>query len=59
MQALVILAITCGLPVLAFIAVSLASGVSTSFLAGGFIFVVVVGFVVAALFEIKRLTDQP
>jgi hypothetical protein len=59
MHFLVVLAIICGLSVLAFVAAAIASGVSTGFLSSGLIFVVVVGFLVAALFEIKRLVDQP
>ena len=54
-----ILAITLGLPVLAFVAAALAAGINMSLLANGLTFIVVVGFVVAAVFEIRRIADQP
>jgi hypothetical protein len=54
-----ILAITLGLPVLAFVAAALAAGINMSLLANGLTFIVVVGFVIAAVFEIRRIADEP
>jgi Na+/H+ antiporter NhaC len=56
---LVILALMIAFAVLVFVAAAVASGINPSVLSDGLIFLVVVAFVVAAIFEIKRLADQP
>jgi hypothetical protein len=48
-----------GLPVLAFIAAVAAAGTDGTLVSGGVTFFVVVTAVVAMLFEIKRLADDP
>jgi hypothetical protein len=48
-----------GLPVLAFIAAAAAAGTDGTLVSGGVTFFVVVTAVVAMLFEIKRLADEP
>jgi hypothetical protein len=46
------------LPVVAFAAAVSAAGASNALISGGLSFFVVVGAIIAMLFEIKRLADQ-
>jgi hypothetical protein len=53
-----VLVLAVALPVLAFAAAVSAAGASDALISGGLSFFVVVGAVIAMLFEIKRLADQ-
>jgi hypothetical protein len=53
------LLLTLGFPIVAFVAAAHVGGVNPSLMTNGLIFIVVGGFLVAALFEIKRIVDQP
>jgi hypothetical protein len=57
--AAIVLSLSIGLPVIAFIAAAGAAGTSQSLITGGLSFFVVVTAVIAMLFEIKRLADGP
>ncbi len=53
-----VLALTLGVPVLAFVAAVMAAGVNLSLISSGATFFVVLAAVVAMVIEIKRLVDQ-
>ncbi len=53
-----VLALTLGVPVVAFIAAVMAAGVNPSLISSGATFFVVLAAVVAMVIEIKRLADQ-
>ena len=53
----IVLALTLIVPLLAFFAVVLATGVNPGLISGFITFIVLATFVVAAVFEIKRLVD--
>lgn len=55
--AVAVLVLTLALPVLAFMAAAAAAGVNSTLISSGFTFFVVLGAVVAMVFEIKRLAD--
>ena len=55
--AVAVLVLALGLPVIAFMAAAAAAGVSSSLIGSGLTFFVVLGAVVAMVFEIKRLAD--
>jgi hypothetical protein len=55
---MIVLAITLVLPSLAFAAAATAAGTSPNLLSSGLTFFVVLGALVAMLFEIKRLADS-
>ena len=53
-----VLVLAVALPVVAFAAAVSAAGASNALISGGLSFFVVVGAIIAMLFEIKRLADQ-
>ncbi len=55
--AVAVLVLALGLPVIAFMAAVAAAGVSSSLISSGLTFFVVLGAVVAMVFEIKHLAD--
>ena len=55
--AVAVLVLALGLPVVAFMAAVAAAGVSSTLISSGFTFFVVLGTIVAMVFEIKHLAD--
>jgi hypothetical protein len=55
---IVLLVITLGFPVLAFVAAALAAGTNPDLISAGVTFFVVLTAVTAMVFEIKRLADR-
>jgi membrane protein implicated in regulation of membrane protease activity len=55
---IVLLVITLGFPVLAFVAAALAAGANPDLISAGVTFFVVLTAVTAMVFEIKRLADR-
>ena len=53
-----VLALTLGVPVLAFVAAVMAAGVNLSLISSGATFFIVLAAVVAMVIEIKKLADQ-
>jgi len=53
-----LIALTLAVPIVLFVAVAIAAGVSPALINSGIIFLVLAGALTAMIFEIKRLADS-